>query len=236
LEAVRFRTLQYAASRVPIIILNHCRWRCDILIVLHDSPPSLITTEGFYERASALASELLDAYKMSVKESVLDELSSTLKELYELVGQPVLNRLRELSIPEQSRIWWYPSSVFCSLPLHAMGPVPSADGRERYFSDIYICSYTPTLGALIAARTPIAPTPDRGPTLLFIGRPNESPGDMKVIRSIKVSVTRLMSGNATRKAVIGLQKHRLAHFACPTVKKGNRLVLPSSWTAANDLR
>ena len=79
MKAVRFRTLQDAASRGPIIIINHCRWRYDILIVLHDSPPSFITTtEGFYERAS----ELLDAYRKSIMESVLDELSSILKELY----------------------------------------------------------------------------------------------------------------------------------------------------------
>ncbi|KAI0276836.1 hypothetical protein BGY98DRAFT_1097845 [Russula aff. rugulosa BPL654] len=209
MEAVRFRGLQDAASRGPIIVINHCQWRCDILIVLRDSSPSHIPmTEGFYERAKALASTLLDARRKYAVESELyqQELRSILKELFERVGQPVLNKLRELGIAEQSRIWWYPTSVFCSLPLHAMGPVPSTDGRERYFSDLYICSYTPSLGALIAARTPTAPTSDGGPTLLFVGRPNESP---------RVPATRLVFGNATREAVLnGLLKHRLAHFAC----------------------
>jgi len=218
-EAARFRTLQNAASRGPIIVINHCRWRCDILIILHDSPPFLIpTTEGFYERANTLASTLLDARRKHAVESELyqQELRSILKELFERVGQPVLNKLRELGIMEQSRIWWYPTSVFCSLPLHAMGPVPSTDGRERYFSDLYICSYTPSLGALIAARTPTAPTSDRGPTLLFVGRPNEpSQGTRDVKASIEVPGTRLVSGNATREAVVnGLNSHRLAHFAC----------------------
>ena len=212
MEAVPFRVLQDAASRGPIIVINHCRWRCDILIVLHDSPPSLITTaEGFYERASTLASTLLEARKKYAIESELFqlELRSVLKELHERVGQPVLDRLRELGIAEQSRIWWYPTSVFCSLPLHAMGPVPSTDGRERYFSDLYICSYTPTLGSLIAARTPAAPTSDRGPTLLFVGRPIESSGGFGV-------PTTNMFGNTTRETVIeGLQNHRFAHFACP---------------------
>ena len=221
MESVPFRTLQHAASRGPIIIINHCTWRCDILIVLHDSPPSLIpTTDGFYERASTLASTLLDARMKHRAESELyqQELRSILKELHERIGQPVINRLRELGIPEQSRVWWYPTSVFCSLPLHAMGPVPSTDGKEQYFSDLYVCSYTPTLGALIAARTAAAPISDPGPTLLFVGRPTESPlstRDMKVIRSIGVPATRLVFGNATRDAVInGLKKHRLAHFAC----------------------
>lgn len=221
MEPMPFRTLQHAASRGPIIVINHCPWRCDILIVLHDSPPSLIpTTDGFYERANTLASTLWDSRRKYGVESELyqQELRTILKELHERIGQPVINKLRELGVPEQSRVWWYPTSVFCSFPLHAMGPVPSTDDKDRYFSDLYICSYTPSLYALIAARTAAALTSDSGPTLLFVGRPTESPlstRDMKVIRSIGVPATRLVFGNATREVVInGLQKHRLAHFAC----------------------
>ncbi|KAF8265622.1 hypothetical protein EI94DRAFT_1735288 [Lactarius quietus] len=33
-----------------------------------------------------------------------------------------------------------------------MGPIPSDDGDTRYFLDFYICSYTPTLSALIQSR------------------------------------------------------------------------------------
>jgi hypothetical protein len=36
LTAVPYDTLQHAASGGPIIIINHCRWRCDIVIVLWD--------------------------------------------------------------------------------------------------------------------------------------------------------------------------------------------------------
>ena len=50
MKATPFCTLQSAAAQGPIILINHCHWRCDILIILHDSPPSLIpTNEGFYE-------------------------------------------------------------------------------------------------------------------------------------------------------------------------------------------
>jgi CHAT domain-containing protein len=221
MEIIPFRILQHAASHGPIIMINHCPWRCDIIIVLHNSSPSLIPmTDGFYERANILASTLADSRTKHGVESELyqQELRSILKELHERVGQPVINRLGELGVPEQSRVWWYPTSVLCSLPLHAMGPVSSADGRDRYFSDLYICSYTPSLYALITARAAAAPISDPGPTLLFVGRPTKSPlstRDMKVIRSIGVPATRLVFGNATREAVInGLQKHRLAHFAC----------------------
>jgi hypothetical protein len=33
-----------------------------------------------------------------------------------------------------------------------MGPIPSDDGKELYFSDLYIPSYTPTLSTLIDFR------------------------------------------------------------------------------------
>jgi hypothetical protein len=65
-------------------------------------------------------------------------LASVLSDLYELVGKPVIERLRKLKVPEKSRVWWCPTGAFCSLPLHAMGPIPSEEGKKLYFSDLFI--------------------------------------------------------------------------------------------------
>jgi hypothetical protein len=220
-KSVPFRSLQNAAAKGPIVIINHCHWRCDILIVLHNSQTSLIpTAEGFYDHTSDLGSRLKDAREYGLdSEQYRRELHFVLKELYKLVGQPVVERLQELGIPEQSRIWWYPTSVFCSLPLHAMGPVPSTHGHERYFSDIYVCSYTPTLGALIESRISLVPRPDPQPSLLLVGLPDASlPGvwaEMEAVQGLSIPVTTLSSEHATRSAVAdGLQSHQLVHFAC----------------------
>ncbi|KAH9173087.1 CHAT domain-containing protein [Lactarius sanguifluus] len=139
-------------------------------------------------------------------------------------------RLRELSIPEQSRVWWCPTSVFCSLPLHAMGPVPSDDGDERYFSDLYICSYTPTLSALIESREPSSRALDRPPILLVAEFDVPDSGeslsevceDVEVIQALDTPVTGLISKDATRAAVLkALQSHRFVHFVCHgTLKTG----------------
>ena len=139
----------------PVIIINHSKWRSDILILLHDSVPSVITTtDDFYDRAIELGDRLANARKkqrgLRVEEKQYHHvLRSVLIGLYKLVGCPVIRELRKLNIPEQSRVWWCPTSVFCSLPLHAMGPIPSDDGITRYFLHLYIPSYTPTLFALI---------------------------------------------------------------------------------------
>ncbi|KAF8270116.1 CHAT domain-containing protein [Lactarius quietus] len=223
LKAPLFTTLQSAASRGPVIIINHCRWGSDILILFHNSLPcSIPTPKNFYQRANQLRDELVGARKHGLDScEYQDALCSVLKDLYELVGEPVIKRFRLLGVPEQSRIWWVPTSVFCSLPLHTMGPIPSSDTGERYFSDLYIPSYTPSLSALIESQRASTPTLEK-PSLILVAQPEDSlpgvNGEIKVIRQAlkaRVTVTHLVSGEATPSSVVkGLRGSRLAHFAC----------------------
>ena len=216
-----FDTLRSAASHGPVIIINHCKWRSDIIIVLHDFPPSLITTPyNFFGRANRLKDELLGTRQRygPGSDQYVRALISVLKGLYELIGIPVIERLKELRIPEQSRIWWCPTSVFGYLPLHAMGPIPSAGNEMRYFSDIYISSYTPTLSALITSRK--SGTRNSGqPSILLVAQPDPSlpgvSGEIPVIQSLDLPVTSLISQSATPSAVLdGLRHHQFCHFAC----------------------
>ena len=115
LRAPSFTALRSAASRGPVIIINHCEWRSDILIIFHNSLPcSLPTAKNFYDRANKLRDELVEARWTHGLDSCEyhDALCFVLKGLYELVGEPVIKTLRALGVPEQSRIWWCPTSVF----------------------------------------------------------------------------------------------------------------------------
>jgi CHAT domain-containing protein len=104
-----------------------------------------------------------------------------------------------------------------------MGPIPSTDGHEQYFSDIYICSYISTLGALIEARSPPTPKIDLTPSLLFVGPAVPVSGlerGMVAIKKSRIPLTPLVQGAATKQAVIdGLQRHPFAHFSCYGVHK-----------------
>ena len=223
LTSPSFDTLRSAASSGPVIIINHSEWRSDILILLHNMPPFLIPTpKDFYNRASALKDNLLDSrHKYGLDSSDYEEsLAYVLADLYNLVGNPVIDGLRQLQVLEQTRLWWCPTSVFCSLPLHAMGPIPSGDGEKRYFLDLYICSYTPTLSALIQShnREIASQTPDQ-PSLLLVAQPDSSlptvKGEIKVVRALDINVTSLVSEAATPAAVIeAFQHHQFIHFAC----------------------
>ena len=222
LKAIPFETLQTAAACGPVIIINHCVFRCDILIILHSAAPVLIpTTERFYTRTAQLKKELLDTratYKLESRQ-YQRSLRSVLSELYELVGRPVLEKLHELGIPEQSRVWWCPTSVLCSLPLHAAGPIESEGGVKRYFSDLYVSSYTPSLSALIESRKGITHTIEP-PSLLIVGDPS-LPGVREEIEVIHVqSATTLIGPQATRAMVMKhLPNHRMVHFACHGILK-----------------
>ena len=219
LRAPSFTTLRSAASRGPIILINHCEWRSDIMIIFHSSLPCAIPTpKYFYTRANELRDELVKARKCGLDSvEYQDALCFVLKGLYELVGEPVIKRLRVLGVPEQSRVWWCPTSVFCSLPLHAMGPILSSD---TYFSDLYIPSYTPSLSALIESRKTSQQVTEK-PSLLLVALPEDDlPGvkaEIQVIRKLeaRVTLTELVSSEATPTSVTnGLRGSRLAHFAC----------------------
>ena len=219
LKPPSFDTLRFAASHGPVIIINHCEWRSDILILLHNSPPSLIpTSDDFYICAKKLQDQLLAERNDPGSNAYEDALRAVLKELYELVGRPVIKRLNELNIPEQSRVWWCPTSVFCSLPLHAMGPIPSDGGPSRYFLDLYIPSYTPSLSALIDSHKPNSQIFEK-PSVLLVLQPDEfmvrALDEMKAVQRASSRATTLIGATATPSVVLErLRDHRFVHIVC----------------------
>jgi len=226
LKTPSFATLRSSASSAvkgPVIIINHSK-RSHILI-LHDdaqsSPSVITTTDGFYDRAIELRDRLVRTRNNNFlleSKQYHRALRSVLEDLCELVGQPVVNELRRLKIPEQSRVWWCPTSVFCSLPLHAMGPFQSSDGVKRYFSDLYIPSYTSSLSALSESRKS-SESPLEKPSVLLIANPDEYMKDafpeIQLIHSLPTKVTTLIGEAAMPSTVLeGLQDHQFAHFVC----------------------
>ena len=220
LKPPSFDALRSAASRGPVIIISHCEWRSDILILLYNSPPSLVpTSDDFYLRANKLQDQLLGERRTGLESNAYeDALRAVLKELYELVGRPVIKRLNELKIPEQSRVWWCPTSVFCSLPLHAMGPIPSDVGPPRYFLDLYIPSYTPSLLALIESRKTNSQTFEK-PSMLLVLQPDafmlRALEEMKAVQGACSRATTLIGATATPNIVLErLRDHRFVHIVC----------------------
>ncbi|KAI0267452.1 CHAT domain-containing protein [Gloeopeniophorella convolvens] len=226
MKSVPFEILRVAASHGPVIFTNRTFFGpCGVFIILRDAPPSFIPTPAMScDRGLELMNELLDTRRTHGLDSKQYDrtLRSVLEQLYTHIGQPVIAKLQELGIPEGSRVWWCPTSVFCSLPLHAMGPIPTTGKAKRYFSDVYISSYTPTLSSLIESQAR-AKEATRSPSLLVIGQPDASlPSVRAEIKAVQETVvplgcatTALISAEATTPAVqAGLREHNFVHFAC----------------------
>jgi hypothetical protein len=234
LKPPSFDVLKIAASNGPVIIVNQSlsRLPSQIILLFNDSPLSILSTPpDFDDRANRLENELLRVRK----EKGLDSndydltLAFVLSDIYELVGKPVIERLRKLNVSEKSRVWWCPTGSFCSLPLHAMGPIPSDDGKERYFSDLYIPSYTPSLSALIESRRRgllYDVSDNLKPSILLVAQPETLPGafgEITAVQTTKAPVTTLISAMATPEAVMeGLKDHRFAHFVCHGLLKADK--------------
>ena len=105
--------------------------------------------------------------------------------------------------------------LFPSSPYH-----PSDGGELRYLLDLFICSYTPSLSALIQSRSRDSGSrsSDRPSVLLIVQTDSSLPtvgGEIQVVRALDAEVTSLISEGATPAAVLdGFHHHQFVHFAC----------------------
>ncbi|KAH8105057.1 TPR-like protein [Phellopilus nigrolimitatus] len=223
LRARRFSVLREAAVEGPVIIVSHSKYRSDALIVLHDRPPVNIQLDSdFDHNGPSLVKDLKTALQMTEPDKCDAGIESVLESLWNRVVSRVVEKLGELGIEKQTRIWWCPTSLLSALPFHAAGPIRVENDRNQYLSDDYISSYTPTLTALINARKskPGIRRPDIGrPRLLVVALPDklllEVENEVRAIRRKRDFVKCLVREQATRKVVIdNIRDHDWVHFAC----------------------
>ena len=154
-----FPDLQTTAKDGPVIIMNASRYTCDAVIILRDSDPvhvKLNTSKAHLSTMVSRFQRVVDKPKLVT----VKEIATILRELWECAVEPVVQALQERSIAPNSRIWWCPTSDFTFLPLHATGPYRKG---QPNLLDLYISSYTPTLGTLLRARKYTRPLLDNPP-------------------------------------------------------------------------
>ena len=94
--------------------------------------------------------------------------------------------------------------------------------------DLYICSYTPSLSALIQSRNRDSGSrySDR-PSILLVAQTDPSlstvGGEIQVVRALDTEVTNLLEEEATPAAVLnGFHHHQFVHFACHGTLEANK--------------
>ncbi|KAG2364141.1 CHAT domain-containing protein [Suillus spraguei] len=133
-----------------------------------------------------------------------------------------------LKLKHHSRIWLCPTAAFTSIPLHAAHPFKTnADrSKEPCLEDLYICSYTPTLSALVRSRQSMKKRIT--PSFATIGQGQPGAGRGKALLAVDSElelVQKLVPATATRTTVSGdaatragalkaLEENTWVHLAC----------------------
>ncbi|KAG8899312.1 hypothetical protein FRB99_006812 [Tulasnella sp. 403] len=161
LEPTSLGTLLSATEAGPIIFVNIGRFRSDALIAAKNGILHLVPLPAATPRAVQSLSERL---MMHVRNRREREISMILKEIWEIIVEPIVDVLQDkLALPRKSRIWWCTSAAASRLPLHAAGNYAR---KDQNLFDLYTSSYTTTMNALVQARSSVAASPPGVPSML----------------------------------------------------------------------
>ncbi|KIJ62894.1 hypothetical protein HYDPIDRAFT_30035, partial [Hydnomerulius pinastri MD-312] len=200
-----FADLREAAREGPIIILIASKFSCDAIIIWHRRSPVHLPLEITLHEIR----ELVENHLKNIRH-VYDTFEEVMGELWK----------------KHSRIWWCPTSFFTALPLHSAGEYKRANGNQ-VLSTLYVSSYTPSLHALIKARTYPKTTSDI--KFAAISQAKPSYASWKPLHHVDLEVeeielllpkppvlfTKLTSSESmTQQALHALQDHQWFHLSC----------------------
>ncbi|KAG1753655.1 CHAT domain-containing protein [Suillus paluster] len=231
-----YEDLQAAAHDGPVIILIASKYSCNALIVPtsgvpHHVPFPSLTLTDLEKLKYDIAMAIRHASLMSPRESRTD-LIVLLRKIWDEIMLPIVDVLlgRDLKVKRRSRIWLCPTAAFTSIPLHAAHPSRTkadGSGRELPLEDIFICSYTPTLSALIRSRQAMRTRPT-SPSFVAIGQSQPGAGqgtalatvdsELELVHTLvppNVNFTILSGDEATQAGALdALRCNTWVHLAC----------------------
>ncbi|KAG2123286.1 CHAT domain-containing protein [Suillus clintonianus] len=229
-----YRDLQAAARYGPVVILIASRYSCSAIIVPtlgqphHVALPSIALAD-LEDLKDRFARAIPQASKMGLRQP-RNDLIVLLRAVWDDIMLPIVNVLENtLKLKRQSRIWLCPTAAFTSIPLHAAHPFRTkadCSGKEPCLEDLYICSYTPTLSALIRSRQMMKNHVP--PSFVAIGQGHPGAGTGKALLAVDSElelVHKLVPATANRSTLSGdaatragaleaLEQNTWVHLAC----------------------
>ncbi|KAG2114104.1 CHAT domain-containing protein [Suillus cothurnatus] len=228
-----YKGLQAAARQGPVIILIASQYSCSAIIVPpsgapHHAPLPSVTLAELTNLKDRFARAIRHARIMGPKVP-RNDLIVLLRTVWDTIMLPIVNVLQHgLKLKFLSRIWLCPTAAFTSIPLHAAHPFKTnADGsKEPCLEDLYICSYTPTLSALVRSRQLMKKRVTPSFVTIGQGKPGAGKGkELLAVDSELELVHKLVPTTANRTTVSGdaatragalkaLQENTWVHLAC----------------------
>ncbi|KAG1775497.1 CHAT domain-containing protein [Suillus placidus] len=228
-----YEDVQAAARHGPVIILIASQYSCSAIIVPtsgdpHHVPLSSITLTDLKTLKDRFSRAIQHASRMNPAELRTD-LIVLLRIVWDAIMLPIVNVLEHvLKLKHRSRIWLCPTAAFTSIPLHAAHPFQTkADhSKEPCLEDLYICSYTPTLSALVRSRQMMKKRVP--PSFVTIGQGQPGAGKGKALLAVDSELelvhklvpatanrTTISGDAATRAGALqGLEENTWVHLAC----------------------
>ncbi|KAG2089821.1 CHAT domain-containing protein [Suillus cothurnatus] len=228
-----YEDLQAAARHGPVIILIASQYSCSAIIVPtsgdpHHIPLPSVSLVHLINLKDRFARAIRQASRMNPKESRSDLIVLS-RIIWDEIMLPIVNVLEHvLKLKRRSRIWLCPTAAFTSIPLHAANPFQTKADRskEPCLEDLYICSYTPTLSALVRSRQMMKKRVP--PSFVAIGQGQPGTGKGKALLTVDSElelVHKLVPATANRTAISGdaatranaldaLQQNTWVHLAC----------------------
>ncbi|KAG2092389.1 CHAT domain-containing protein [Suillus cothurnatus] len=229
-----YEDLQTAARQGPVIILIASQYSCSAIIIPtsgepHHVPLSSVTLADLKTLKNRFTRAIRHASRMNPRESRTD-LIVLLRTIWDEIMLPIVKVLEYvLELKHRSRIWLCPTAAFTSIPLHAANPCQTkADrsGKEPCLEDLYICSYTPTLSALVRSRRMMKKRVP--PSFVAIGQGQPGAGKGKTLLTVDSElelVHKLVPATAKRTTISGdaatrtgaleaLERNTWVHLAC----------------------
>ncbi|KAG2339526.1 TPR-like protein [Suillus weaverae] len=228
-----YEDLQAAARHGPVIILIASQYSCSAIIVPTSGDPHHVPLPSI---ALADLKTLKDRFARAIRNASLmgpkeprNDLIVLLRIVWDEIMLPIVNVLQhDLKLKSHSRIWLCPTAAFTSIPLHAAHPFRTNPDRskEPCLEDLYICSYTPTLSALVRSRQMMKKHVT--PSFMTIGQGQPGTGKGKaflavdselelVHKLVPVTANRTtISGDAATRAgaLQALEENTWVHLAC----------------------
>ncbi|KAG2363017.1 CHAT domain-containing protein [Suillus spraguei] len=229
-----YEDLQAAASQGPVIILIASQYSCNAIIVPMSGEPHNV---HFPRLALAHLKKLKDDFGKAIKQAAgmrpqerRKDLQELLRTVWDTIMLPIVNVLeRDLKLRYRSRIWLCPTADFTSIPLHAANSFrmkADGSGPEYCMEDLYICSYTPTLSALIRAQQAMKKRVPPSFVVIGQGQPGAGQGkallavdsELELVRKLVPAManpTTLSGDDATRAGALeALEQNTWVHLAC----------------------
>ncbi|KAG1721707.1 CHAT domain-containing protein [Suillus lakei] len=229
-----YEDLQAAARHGPVIILIASQYSCGAIIVPtsgepHHVPLPSISLTDLKNLKDRFARAIRDTSIMGPKQP-RNDIIVLLRTVWDAIMLPVVNVLEHiLKLKHRSRIWLCPTAAFTSIPLHAAHPFQKkadCSGNEPCLEDLYICSYTPTLSALIRSRQMMKKHVPQ--SFVAIGQGQPAAGKSKALLAVDSEVelvrklvpatanSTIISGDAATRAgaLEALEQNTWVHLAC----------------------